>query len=160
VQQAGMHTSSVMPAAPVSHLERGQKYCPGKLRLDKLTSLDDLTWSSARNIISFTGADLACQPEFYVEATKEIKGLNRDLWVPFETNGYCLAPKNLVHCNLTGTSNKRVLELPAEIVERDFLLEVSSVYIPSWVGTDETRKIAELLAQVNSGIPYAIARAR
>jgi pyruvate formate lyase activating enzyme len=46
--------------------------------------------------------------------------------------------------------------LPAEIVERNFLLEVYSVCIPSWVGTDEMRKIAELLAQVNSGIPFAI----
>jgi len=46
-----------------------------------LTLLDDLTWGSARNVISFTGGDLACQPEFCVEATKEIKGLNRDLWV-------------------------------------------------------------------------------
>ena len=139
------------------------KYCPGKLRLDKLTLLDDLTWGSARNIIFFTGGDLACQPEFYVEATKEIKGLNRDLWVLFEANGYGLTPKNLdlfrdagidsfwldikayddeVHRSLTGASNKWVLELPGEIVDRDFVLEVSSVYVPGWVETEE--------------IPYAI----
>jgi len=46
--------------------------------------------------------------------------------------------------------------LPAEIVERDFLLGVSSVHVPGWVETEEIGKIAELLAQVDSRIPYAI----
>jgi len=153
------------------------KYCPRKLRLDQLTLLDDLTWGPARNIISFTGGDLACQPEFYVEATKEIKSLDRDLWVLFETNGYGLTPKNLdlfkdagidsfwldikaydgrVHRDLTGASNEWILKLPHEIVERDFVLEVSSVYIPGWVEIDQIGKIAELLSQVDSEIPYAI----
>lgn len=158
-------------------LGKRSKYCPGKLRLDQLTLLDDLTWGSARNIISFTGGDLACQPEFYVETTREIKGLERDLWVLFETNGYGLTPGNLdlfrdaeidsfwldikayddkVHRDLTGASNKWILKLPAEIVERDFILEVSSVYIPGWVEADQIGKIAELLAQVDPKIPYAI----
>ena len=158
-------------------LGRRSKYCPRKLRLDQLTLLDDLTWGPARNIISFTGGDLACQPEFYIESTREIKSLRRDLWVLFETNGYGLTPKNLdifrdagidsfwldikaydekVHRNLTGASNKWVLKLPAEIAERYFVLEVSSVYIPGWVETDQIGKIAELLAQVDSDIPYAI----
>ena len=60
-----------------------------------------------------------------------------------------------VHKKLTGVSNKRVLELPAEIVDRGFVLEVSSLYIPSWVKTDQIRKIAELLAQVDSAIPLS-----
>ena len=156
---------------------RRSKYCPEELRLDQLTLLDDLTWGSARNIISFTGGDLACQPEFYVEATKEIKFLDRDLWVLFETNGYGLTPTNLdlfrdagmdsfwldikayddkVHRDLTGASNRRILKLPYEVVERDFVLEVSSVYIPGWVETGQIKKIAELLAQIDSEIPYAI----
>ena len=139
--------------------------------------LDDFTWGPARNIISFTGGDLACQPEFYVEASKEIKSLDRNLWVIFETNGYGLSPKNLdlfrdakiesfwldiksyddnFNRNLTGASNKWVLKLPAEIVERCFVLEVSSVYIPSWVEIDQIGEIAELLAQIDSKIPYAI----
>ena len=153
------------------------EYCPGKLRLDQLTLLDDLTWGPARNIVSFTGGDLACQPEFYVETTREIKSLKMDLWVLFETNGYGLTPRNLdlfrdaeidsfwldikayddkVHRSLTGASNKWILKLPAEIVEKDFVLEVSSVYIPNWVEADQIGKIAELLAQVDSKIPYAI----
>ena len=39
---------------------------------------------------------------------------------------------------------------------RGFVLEVSSVYIPGWVETDQIGKIAELLAQVGGRIPYAI----
>jgi len=153
------------------------KHCPGRLGLHQLTILDDGTWGPARNIISFTGGDLACQPEFYVEATKEIKSLGEDLWVLFETNGYGLTAENLdllrgsgmdafwldikayddeVHLRLTGASNKRILELPAEILERKFFLEVSSLYIPGWVETDQITKIAELLAQVDREIPYAI----
>lgn len=153
------------------------KYCPGKLDLGKITSLDDGTWGPARNIISFTGGDLACQPEFYVQAAKEIKSLDKDLWVLFETNGYGLTPKNLdlfkeggidsfwldikayddkVHKRLTGASNKRILRLPGEILDRGFVLEVSSLYIPGWVETDQISDIAELLAQVDSTIPFAI----
>ena len=36
------------------------------------------------------------------------------------------------------------------------MLEVSSVYIPGWVETEEIAKIAESLAQIYSGIPYAV----
>lgn len=151
--------------------------CPDKLRLEQVTLLDDLTWGPARNIISFTGGDLACQPEFYAKAAQEIKRLRRDLWVLFETNGHGLTPKNLdsfkeagidsfwldikayddeAHSKLTGSSVKRILELPAGIAERDFVLEVSTVYIPGWVEGDQIGSIAELLMQVDSGIPYAI----
>ena len=54
------------------------RYCPEKLRLDQITMLDDLTWGPARNIISFTGGDLACQPEFYAQTAKGIKDLKLD----------------------------------------------------------------------------------
>ncbi|MEM2876096.1 MAG: radical SAM protein [Candidatus Bathyarchaeia archaeon] len=156
---------------------RRSKRCPGKLSVGQLTLLDDGTWGPARNILSFTGGDLACQPEFYAEATKEIKSLGRNLWVLFETNGYGLTPRNLdlfkdsgvdsfwldikayddgVHRRLTGASNKWVLRLPSEVLERGFVLEVSSLYIPGWVETDQIRSIAELLAQVDPEIPYAV----
>jgi pyruvate-formate lyase-activating enzyme len=152
-------------------------YCPGRLRLDQMTLLDDLTWGPARNIISFTGGDLACQPEFYIEATKLIKDLERNLWVLFETNGYGLTPMNLdllkeagldsfwldikayddaVHSRLTGSSNKRVLELPSEMVENGFILEITTVYIPGWVEVDQIGAIAALLAQIDPDIPYGI----
>jgi pyruvate-formate lyase-activating enzyme len=139
--------------------------------------LDDLTWGPARNIISFTGGDLACQPEFYAQAARGIKDLNLDLWVLFETNGYGLTANNLntfdesgvdsfwldikafdekVHRRLTGSSNQQVLDLPAKITDRGFMLEVSTVYIPGWVERDQIESIAQLLANVDSSIPYAI----
>ncbi|MDI6806769.1 MAG: radical SAM protein [Candidatus Aenigmarchaeota archaeon] len=151
--------------------------CPGKLELDKVVLLDGGNFGPARNIISFTGGDLACQPEWYVKATEKIKNLGKNLWVLFETNGYGLTPKNLdqfkeagidafwldikaydneVHKRLTGASNEWILKLPAEILDRGFVLEVSSLYIPGWVETDQLEKIAKLLVQVDENIPYAI----
>jgi len=156
---------------------RRSKYCPGKIMINQITLLDDLTWGPARNIISFTGGDLACQPEFYAESARKIKELGLDLWVLFETNGYGLTPSNLdlfkdsgidafwldikaynekVHRELTGASNEWILKLPAEIIERGFILEVSTVYIPGWVEEDQIKSIAELLVQVDPNIPYAI----
>jgi len=155
---------------------RRSRYCPGKISVNQITILDDGTYGPARNIISFTGGDLACQPEFYIESAREIKDLNEDLWILFETNGYGLIPKTLdlfsglidsfwldikayddeVHKRLTGASNSWILNLPAEIVDRGFTLEVSTVYIPGWVEENQIRKIAELLAQVDPEIPYSI----
>jgi pyruvate-formate lyase-activating enzyme len=153
------------------------RYCPQKLRLDQITLLDDLTWGPARNIISFTGGDLACQPEFYAQAARGIKDLNLDLWILFETNGYGLTANNLktfdesgvdsfwldikafddkIHRRLTGSSNQQVLDLPAKITDKGFMLEVSSVYIPGWVEKDQIESIAQILANVDSSIPYAI----
>jgi pyruvate-formate lyase-activating enzyme len=153
------------------------EHCPGRLRLDQVTLLDDLTWGPSRNIISFTGGDLACQPEFYAEATRLIKELKRGLWVLFETNGHGLTPGNLdllgeagmdsfwldikayddgVHRRLTGSSNERVLGLPSEMVERGFTIEVTTVHIPGWVEADQIGEIAASLARVDPDIPYGI----
>jgi len=54
-----------------------------------------------------------------------------------------------VHRKLTA-SNKRILELPAETLERKFALEVSSLYIPDWVDAEQIRRIVEMLVQVDS----------
>ncbi len=152
-------------------------HCPRKVRLDQMTLLDDLTWGPARNIISFTGGDMACQPEFYIQSAEAIKELGLNLWILFETNGYGLTQGNMdafreagidsfwldikafdngVHRRLTGCSNKWVLGLPAEIVERGFVLEVSTVCIPGWVEADQIGEIAGLLAGVDPEIPYGI----
>jgi len=151
--------------------------CPGALPPDMIVALDDGTFGPARNIVSFTGGDLACHVEFYAEATRLIKERAPGLWVMFETNGYGLTPSHLdalrdagldsiwldikalddkVHRYLTGCSNKWILQLPGEIVERGFVLEVSTVYIPGLVEEDQVRGIAELLAQVDRDVPYAI----
>jgi len=158
-------------------LGRRSKYCPGRLELEQMTLLDDGTWGPARNIISFTGGDLACQPEFYARSAQEIKKLGKDLWVLFETNGYGLTPKTLdlfkesgidsfwldikaydesVHKRLTGASNKWILKLPAQIMDRNFVLEVLSLYIPGWAETDQIRMTAELLDKVDPNIPFTI----
>ena len=151
-------------------------YCPQILEPDQVV-LSPQGFGPARNIIAFTGGDLACQPEFYIEVTKRIKALGEGLLVLFETNGYGLTPENLdllarvgldafwldikayereVHQKLTGVSNDWVLKLPAEMLKRGFVLEVLSLYIPGWVETDQIRRIAELLAGVDQEIPFTI----
>ena len=43
----------------------------------------------------------------------------------------CKAHDDKVHRKLTGVSNKRILELPAEIVDMGFVLEVLTLYTPA-----------------------------
>lgn len=152
------------------------KLCPKKLEPGQIL-LSPQGLGPARNIIAFTGGDLACQPEFYALCAEKIKELDLGLWVLFETNGYGLTPQNLnlfrnagidafwldikaydeeVHRRLTGASNDWVLRLPEEIVKRGFVLEVLSLYIPGWVEDDQIKSIAVLLAQVDENIPFTI----
>lgn len=156
---------------------RRSKHCPQKVGIEQIILLENAAWGPARNIISFTGGDLTCQPEWYAKATHEIKSLRRNLWVLVETNGYGLTRKNLdllrdagidsfwldikaydekIHKKLTGVSNQWILRLPEEMIEKGFVLEVLSLYIPSLVETDQIEKIAELLAQIDSSIPFTI----
>jgi pyruvate formate lyase activating enzyme len=133
-------------------------------------------WGPARNIVAFTGGDLTCCPEFYAECARLIKEETR-LWVLIETNGYGLTPHHLDllkqagvdsfwldikaydgtdHKWLTGCFNRNILKLPEEIVKRDFVLEVLSLYIPSLVETPQLKKIAQLLFDVDPEIPFTI----
>ncbi|MBW2199373.1 MAG: radical SAM protein [Deltaproteobacteria bacterium] len=130
----------------------------------------------ARNIVAFTGGDLTCCPEFYIECTRLIKTQTK-LWVLIETNGYGLTPQNLDHLQasgvdafwldikahdvkkhkwLTGCSNEHILRLPEEILKRKFTLEVLSLYIPNLVESDELEKIARDLAVIDPAIPFTI----
>jgi pyruvate-formate lyase-activating enzyme len=61
-----------------------------------------------------------------------------------------------IYRKLCGTTNKWVLEAPAQILDRGFILEVLSLYIPNWVETDQIVKIAELLKEANPNIPFTI----
>lgn len=156
--------------------KKRSSYCPGVLEPEQVI-LSAQGWGPARNIIGFTGGDLACQPEFYCLASEEIKGPRKDLWVLFETNGYGLTPKNLdrfkasgidafwldikahdeaIHRRLTGCSNEQILRLPYEIKKRDFVLEVLSLFIPGWVETDQIEKIAQIISAVDPQIPFTI----
>lgn len=151
-------------------------FCPRVLD-PKQIILSPQGFGPARNIIAFTGGDLGCQPEFYALSAERIKNLDKGLWVLFETNGYGLTPATLdllrsagvdslwldikaynkeVHRRLTGVDNDWILKLPEEILKRDFVLEVLSLYIPGWVEEDQIGKIAELLAKIDPEIPFTI----
>jgi pyruvate-formate lyase-activating enzyme len=150
--------------------------CPKNLKPDQIL-LSPQGLGPARNIIAFTGGDLSCHPKFYVLCSEKIKKQNPGLWILHETNGYALTPLNLelfrnsgidafwldikaydneVHKKLTGVSNEWVLKLPEEMLRRDFVLEVLSLYIPGWVETDQIENIANLLAELDENIPFTI----
>ncbi len=150
--------------------------CPRVLESGKVVPSPQ-GWGPARNIVGFTGGDLTCRQQFYVECARIIKERTGDLWVLIETNGYGLSPENLVrlreggvdafwldikafddrtHRWLTGGTNGHILSLPAEILSQGFVLEVLSLYIPGVVEWDQLRSIAHLLADVNTAIPFTI----
>ena len=151
--------------------------CPGKLSPDQVV-LSVQGFGPARNIVAFTGGDIACCADFYAEVTEKIKDVcGRKLHVLLETNGYGLTPDNLdllasagldsfwldikaydeeTYKRLCGTTNKWILELPKEIIDRGFVLEVLTLYIPGWVETDQIVKIAEIVYEADSKIPFTI----
>lgn len=152
------------------------QHCPGKLSPEQIL-LSPQGFGPARNIVAFTGGDLACQPDWYCQVVSKIKQANEKLWILFETNGYGLTSQNLdlfkhsgidsfwldikafdneIHKKLTGTENKWILKLPEEILKRNFTLEVLSLFIPGWVETDQIKQIALLLAKVDPNIPFTI----
>lgn len=149
--------------------------CPRVIQKKEIV-LSPQGWGPARNIVAFTGGDLTCRPEFYVECTRLIKA-ETQLWVLVETNGYGLTPQNLDalkeagvdsfwldikaydgtdHKWLTGCFNRNILKLPGEIVKRGFVLEVLSLYIPNLVETLQLKKIAQLIFDVDPEIPFTI----
>ena len=150
--------------------------CPRVLKPGQVV-LSPQGWGPARNIVAFTGGDVACRAEFYAQAAEKIKKEYSDLWVLLETNGYGLTPRNLevlasggvdsfwldikayredVYRRLCGTTNKWILEAPKLIVDMGFVLEVLTLYIPGWVELDQIAKIAELIAEVDKSIPFTI----
>ncbi len=152
------------------------KYCPKVLDVDQIV-WSPQGWGPARNIVGFTGGDIACRPEFYEECSKLIKKELDDIWVLIETNGYGLTSQNLeklkgsgvdsfwldikafdsdVHKKLTGASNEKILELPFILKDMDFVVEVLTLYIPSMVERDQILKIAQLLSEIDKNIPFTI----
>ncbi|MHA1964806.1 MAG: radical SAM protein [Candidatus Thorarchaeota archaeon] len=150
--------------------------CPEKLSPDQIV-LSPQGFGPARNIVAFTGGDVLCKPDFYLEVTEKIKAVSKDLWVLLETNGYGLTPKNLeayaeggvdsfwldikayteeTYHKLCGTTNEHILSSVEEIVNHGFTLEVLTLYIPGLVETDEHIRIAELIADADSEIPMTL----
>ncbi len=151
-------------------------FCPRKLRPEQVV-LSPQGYGPARNIVSFTGGDLFCRPEFYAKTFKLIKREAPDMWIHIETNGWGLTPKNLeilveagldsvwldmkafrsdVYRELCGTDNRRVLELPAAIKDAGLVLEIVLLYIPGYVEEDQLHSFAELIAQVDPYIPVTL----
>ncbi|MFQ5834272.1 MAG: radical SAM protein, partial [Candidatus Thorarchaeota archaeon] len=150
--------------------------CPEKLTPDQIV-LSPQGFGPARNIVAFTGGDVLCRPEFYVEATQKIKEACGDLWVLLETNGYGLTPKNLeayadggvdsfwldikafsesTYRKLCGTTNVHILSCVEDIVNHGFTLEVLTLYIPGLVETEEHVNIARLIADADSKTPTTL----
>ncbi len=169
------HDSCRGCGACVMHGKRSS-LCPKVIEKNEIV-LSPQGWGPARNIVAFTGGDLTCCPEFYVECTRLIKEQTK-LWVLIETNGYGLTPQNLDlfkeagvdsfwldlkaydgtdHKWLTGCFNRNILKLPGEIVRRGFVLEILSLYIPNLVETSQLRKIAQLIFDADPEIPYTLA---
>jgi len=149
--------------------------CPKAIQKKEII-LSPQGWGPARNIVAFTGGDLTCCPDFYIESTRLIKTETK-LWVLIETNGYGLTSNNLDalkasgvdsfwldlksydgtdHKWLTGCFNRHILKLPEEIIKRGFVLEILSLYIPNLVETRQLKKIAQLIFDVDPGIPFTI----
>jgi pyruvate formate lyase activating enzyme len=168
------HDSCRCCGACVMHGKRSS-LCPKVIQKEEIL-LSPQGWGPARNIVAFTGGDLTCCPEFYVECAQLIKA-ETDLWVLIETNGYGLTPQNLDrfkdagvdsfwldikafdesdHKWLTGCFNRNILKLPEAIVKRGFTLEVLSLYIPTLVETPQLKKIARLIFDLNPEIPFTI----
>jgi len=154
--------------------KRGE-LCPKKLSKDQIV-LSPQGYGPARNIVAFTGGDIVCKAEFYAEAAEKIKE-KTNLWVLIETNGYGLTPKNLdllrdagvdsfwldikaydenTYKKLCGTTNRWILKTPEWILERGFVLEVCTLYIPGWVEIDQIKAIAKIIADLDVEIPFTI----
>ncbi|MHA1579826.1 MAG: radical SAM protein [Candidatus Freyarchaeota archaeon] len=152
------------------------RHCPGRLNPEQIV-LSPQGWGPARNIVAFTGGDIVCCSEFYAEATRKIKERCENMFVLIETNGYGLTPKNMdtlheagvdsfwldikaydedVYRRLCGTTNEWILRLPQELVEREFVVEVLTLYIPGWVESDQILKIAEIVKDTDPYIPFTI----
>jgi pyruvate formate lyase activating enzyme len=149
--------------------------CPGVLEPQDIC-ISPQGFGPARNIVGFTGGDLTCRPDFYSRCAQLIKE-NTNLWVLIETNGYGLTAENLDmlrdsgtdsfwldikaensdrHQWLTGCDNQWILQLPEEMLKRNFVVEVLSLYIPEVVEAEELGRIASRLAAVDPTIPFTI----
>jgi len=61
-----------------------------------------------------------------------------------------------IHRDYTGVSNKGILENLGKVYQSGIKLHVSPLFIPDYVGTDETERIAKFTANVDKDIPFFI----
>jgi pyruvate-formate lyase-activating enzyme len=156
--------------------EKPGPLCPNALDVGQVV-LSPQGVGPARNVVAFTGGDIACRADFYAQAVERIKDRTWNTWVLLETNGWGLTPANLdllvragldafwldikaydkaVYRQLCGTDNDTVLRAPEEILARGFTLEVLTLYVPGWVETEQVTAIARLLAGLDRQIPFTL----
>lgn len=150
-------------------------FCPKTLRKDQVL-YSPQGYGPARNIISFTGGDLYCNTLYYIKTFKLLKR-ETNLWIHIETNGYGLTNKNLenlysagldsiwldmkayherTYWELCGTTNKWILELPAEILDYGIVLEVVILFIPKFVEFSDIMMFGQLLSNIDPDIPVTL----
>jgi pyruvate-formate lyase-activating enzyme len=150
--------------------------CPGGISADQVL-FSGQGLGPARNLVTFTGGDLCCRPEYYAAAASAIRAASPKLHVLVETSGVALdrralevmreggveafwldikAHDDAVHRQLTGFHNRHVLAAPALMRELGFTVEVLTLYIPGLVETDQIARIAEGVAEVDPAIPFTL----
>jgi len=156
---------------------RRSEFCPKKLFPSQVV-LSPQGFGPARNIVAFTGGDLTCRPDYYVNAAEVIKeATDGKIWVLIETNGYALTKDNLKtlrdggidsywldikaydeksYRKLCGTSNSTVLKCLSHMSDLDFVVEVLTLFIPGIVETNQHKLIAHLIADINPSIPTTL----
>ncbi|RLE57448.1 MAG: radical SAM protein [Thermoprotei archaeon] len=151
-------------------------FCPRRLEPWQVT-LSEQGFGPARNIVSFTGGDLLCRPEFYTKVFELIKSEVKNVWVKVETNGYGLVKEIVeeyatagldsvwldlkafsedVYRWLTGTTNRWVLKVPELLLEHNIVLEIVLLYIPGVVELDELGKFGKYIADIDPEIPVML----
>ncbi|NIM03033.1 radical SAM protein, partial [bacterium] len=61
-----------------------------------------------------------------------------------------------IYKKLCGVTNEWILKTPSEIIKRDFVLEVLTLFIPGWVEDKQIAKISKLIFGINPDIPLTI----
>ena len=156
-------------------LGRRGKYCPGRLDKSQVL-LSPQGYGPARNIASFTGGDLYCNPAFYVKIFK-LLDRETDLWIHIETNGFGLTRPNLeayysagldsiwldlkaynedTYRSLCGTTNRWILDLPSMIHDMGIVLEIVILYIPGMVEAEDIDGFGGLISSVDRDIPVTL----
>lgn len=171
------HASDLCAHCGVCKFSEGRGiFCPGKLKPEQVL-YSPQGYGPARNIISFTGGDLYCQPSFYIKTFKLIKKEAPEMWIHIETNGYGLVRENLeayysagldsiwvdmkafdeeVYRKLCGTTNKWILEVPMIAKELGIVLEIVLIYIPGLVELDQIKKFAKYISEIDREIPVTL----